>query len=91
MENGSEKNLEAFAGRCFVKVRVLKNLTKYTGKDLRRSIAGVSGLQPSTSLLKKLRRGCFFLNFGKRPETFLTEHLRATVSEKNGYLIKKSL
>ena len=43
----------------------------------------VAGLRPTTLLKKRLWHRCFLVNFAKFLKTpFLTEHLRATASER---------
>ena len=54
-------------GRGSIKKSVLKNLTKFTGKLLCRSLFfnKVAGLRRATLLKKLLRRKCFPVNFAK--------------------------
>ena len=59
---------------------VLKNFTKFTGKDLRQSLYlnKVAGLMAATLLKKRLRQKCFPVNF----VTFLTTtFFQVTVSQ----------
>ena len=61
--------------RCLVKISVLKNFTKFTGKHLCRSLF--------FNKVAGLRHRCFPVNFAKFLRTsFLTEHLRTTASEQ---------
>ena len=53
--------------RCSIKIGVLKNLTKFTGKHLCQSLFfnKVAGLRPATLLKKRLWHRCFPVNFAK--------------------------
>ena len=53
--------------RCFIKIDVLKNFTKFTGKHLCQSffVNKVTGLRPATLLRKRLWYRCFPANFVK--------------------------
>ena len=69
---------EAVAHRCSVKKGVLRNFTKFTGKQLCQSLffCKVVGLWPGTLLKKRLWHRCFPVNFAKFTRTpFLAEHL----------------
>ena len=50
--------------RCFVKKGVLKNFTKFTGKELCQTLYfnNVAGLFPATLLKKRLWHSCFPVN-----------------------------
>ena len=65
---------EAVARRCSVRKCVLRNFVKFTGKHLCQCWLR---LRPATLLKKRLRHGCFPVNFAKFLKTpFLTEQLR---------------
>ena len=53
--------------RCSIKKGVLRNFTKFTGKNLRWSLFSnkVAGLRPANLLKKRLCRRCFLVNFVK--------------------------
>ena len=62
----------------FCKKGILRNCTRFTGKDLCQSIFfnKVAGLRPATILKKILWHRCFPVNFVKFPKTpFYIEHL----------------
>ena len=64
--------------RCSVRIGVLRNFTKSTGKHLCQSLLfnKVAGLRPATLLKKKLCNRCFPANFVKFLRThFYIEHL----------------
>ena len=70
--------------RCSVKIGVLRNFTKFTGKDLCQSLFfnKVAGLRPATLLKKRLWQRCFFREFCEiSKNTFSTEHLQRTASD----------
>ena len=83
--------------RCSVRKGVLRNFAKFTGKHLSQGLLfnKAAGLRPATLLKKRLWHRCFPVNFAKFfKNTFFTEHLRMTASERrifrnNGY--RKSL
>ena len=63
----------------FCKKGVLRNFSKFPGKDLCQSLFfnKVVGLRPPTLLKKRLYHNCFPVHFEKFLRTpFLTEHLR---------------
>ena len=63
----------------FCKIGFLRNLTKFTGKNLCQSLFfnKVAGLRPATLFKKRFWHKCFPVNFAKFLRTpFLTEHLR---------------
>ena len=65
--------------RCSVKIGVLRNFTKFTGKHLHQKLFfnKVAGLRPATLLKKSLWHRCFPVIFVKFLKTlFLTENLR---------------
>ena len=68
--------------RCSVRKGVLRNLAKFTGKDLCQSLFfnKVSGLRPATLLKKRLAQvfSCEFCEIFKN--IFFTEHLWTTAS-----------
>ena len=69
---------EAVAQRCSMKKGVLKNFTKFTGKDLCQSLFfnKVAALRPATLLKNSLWHRCFPVNFVKFLRTlFLKEDL----------------
>ena len=69
--------------RRFVNKSVPKNFTKFTGKQLFRSLFfnNVAGFRPVTLLKEKLQHRCFPVNFVKLfKNPFSIEHLRATAS-----------
>ena len=53
--------------RCSIKIGVLRNFTKFTGKYLcqRLFCNEVAGRRPATLLKKSLWRRCFLVNFAK--------------------------
>ena len=57
----SETNAEAATRRCSVKIGVLNNFTKFTGKRMCQSFFfdKVAGLRPATLLKKRLWQSCF--------------------------------
>ena len=64
--------------KCFVKKNVLRNFTKFTGKQLckRFFFNKVADLRPATLLKKRLWYRCFLVNFVKFLRTpFYIEHL----------------
>ena len=58
---------------CSIKIGVLKNFAKFTGKHLCQSLFfnKVTGLRPSTLLKKRLCHRCFPVNFAKFFKTTL--------------------
>ena len=62
--------------RCSVKKGVLRNITKFTGKDLcqRLFFNKVAGLRPATLLEKSLWHRCFPVNFVKFLRTFFLQN-----------------
>ena len=64
--------------RCSVRKGVLRNFTKFTGKDLCQSLFfWVQSLRPATLLIKEALAQVFSCEFGERSKnTFFTEHLR---------------
>ena len=64
--------------RCYVKIGVLRNFTKFTGRHLCQSLFlnKVSGLRLATLFIKRLWHKCFPVNFVKFLRTpFYTERL----------------
>ena len=64
--------------RCFVKNNVLRNFTKFTGKQLcqRFFFNKVADLRPATLLKRRPWYRCFLVNFVKFLRTpFYIEHL----------------
>ena len=77
----------------FFKKGVLRNLTKFTGKHLCKSLFfnKVAGLRPAALLKKRLWHRCFPVNFAKFLRTpFFTEHLHATASQNNKLTLEPS-
>ena len=71
--------VEAVVQRCSVKIGVLRNFVKFTGKHMCQSLLfnKVAGLRPATLLKKRLWHRCFPVNFVKFLRTpFYIEHLR---------------
>ena len=69
---------EAINWRCSIKMDVLRNYTKLTGKHLCQSLFfdKIAGLRSATFLKKRLWHRRFPLNFAKfLRATFVTEHL----------------
>ena len=70
--------------RRSIKIDVLKNFTKFTGKHLCQSLFfnKVEGLSPATVLKKRLWYSCFPVNFMKFLRTpIFIEHLWTTASK----------
>ena len=70
--------------RCFIEKGVLKNLKKFTGKQLCEILFlnKVPGLRPVTTLKKRLWHRCFSVNFVKYLRNyFFIEHLWTTASK----------
>ena len=63
-----------------MKIGVLKNFAKLTGKHLCQSLFFNKAGRPATSLKKRLVFSCEFCEIFKY--TFFTEHLRTTASER---------
>ena len=62
--------------RCSTRKGVLRNLVKFTGKDLCRGLSfnKVTSLRPATLLKKKLRRRCFHVSFSQFLRTLLLQN-----------------
>ena len=83
---GSKATIKLLLKRCrhsrpavFCKKGVLRNFSKFTGKDLCQSIFvnKVGGLTPATLIKKRLWYRCFSVNFEKfLTVPFLTKHFR---------------
>ena len=68
---------EVIVRRCSIKMGVLRNYTKLTGKHLCQSLFfdKIAGLRPATLLKKRLWHRRFSVNFSKFLRTpFVTEH-----------------
>ena len=65
-----------------MKKAILKNVTKFTGKNLCQGLSfkKVAGLRLATLFKKRLWHKCFPVNIARFLRTFFTEHLRATAS-----------
>ena len=69
---------EAVLRRCSIKIDVLRNFAKFTGKQLCQSLFfnKIAGLSPSSLFKKRLWHRCFPVNFEKFLRThFVTKHL----------------
>ena len=63
----NEQRTEAVVRRCLIKIGILKNFAKFTGKQLCQSLFfnKIAGLRPTTLLKKRTWHRCFPVNFAK--------------------------